>query len=74
MVESNLFHNFSTWRKGKLKDFDGTYLLLKSRVKKEIDANGNITSKYENSIIDVNSDGYDDVLITDVVKVPVTKK
>lgn len=74
VIESDLFNNFYTWRKWKLKDFDPMYLLLKTRVKKEVDSYNNITVKYENSYLDINKDGNGDILITDFNKIPLSKK
>ncbi len=74
VLESNLFNNFYTWRKWKVKDFDSILLLLKSNVKKEVNASNDVLTKYNNSYVDVNNDNYTDLVITDFNKVWVTKK
>lgn len=66
VLASDLFHNFTTWKKGSIKDFDPLYILTSSQVTTSITWNAS-TINAPKIITDVNGDGLPDIIFTNYI-------
>ncbi len=66
ILSSDLFHNFTSWKKGSLKNFDPLYILTSSQITTSTTWNTS-TINAPKVITDVNGDGLPDIIFTNYI-------